>query len=209
MCMMNDDIKTALMHTDLFKSLVELIKRIHIDLSSKLYESLDILIRFLIALIKIPETINIITDMELRKNEDYKNFRKDFLVILQSLFQISMLKDHITKLIIEKLTLVKSKNNQITLYDVELVLFLSTNIDVTTNTANFFFESILEIPFYDYESETILLEYLESLVKFINCYVNNTQIVDSIAKLFISEKGLLYPNLKISSKISLILLKFI
>lgn len=208
-CMMNEEIKTTLTHTDLFKSLVELIKRISPDLSSKLFESLEVLIRFLIILIKIPESINIVTDMELRKNEDYKNFRKDFLVILQSLFQISFLKDHIIKLISEKINLVKLKNEQITLYDVELVLYLCTNIDVTSNTSNFFFEIIINIPFYEYESETILLEYLESLVKFINCYVNNHQIVDSIAKLFISEKGLLYPNLKISSKISLILLKFI
>lgn len=105
-------------------------------------------------------------------------------------------------------------SNGITLQQAELALYLLTNIDITSTSKDFDTKSIivktlLNTKFLNYNSETILLLYLDSLVKFINIYINENSVIETIAKLMISEKGLLFPNLKIAGKVSLIMLKFI
>lgn len=207
-----DEAKTATHQIDFLVAVINLIKKFpeSIDwFQSSLIKILLITQEVLI----IPKCVNITQDRIYRKNEDLKTFRKDFLNIYQNLFNLKSLKDKMMSDVLSmmdsiKSGLVKDAN------EIELALFLISNIDNTgsmeadefkLNVVNFLFT----IDFTSVNSETILLLYLESLIKHLPVYLNNNQMVDIVAKLLVGEKGICFPHIKIAGKICSIMQKFV
>ena len=210
------DSRTSLQQIDFYVAFANTIKN-NPNFLEYFKENIISIISTLQEILLIPKDMDIETDQEYRKEEDLKHFRKEFLHIYQLLFSIKELKEVIMNDLLNKISIIKTdKEKKLSLHQVELYLFILGNIDNnSTNSTedikckNLIVETIFQTSFLDYNSETILLLFLETIVKYINVYISNSKILSSVVNLFISEKGVNYPNLKIASKISNIMLKFI
>lgn len=231
------DFKTASINIDFVSEFLLLIK--HNPNSYMSFKiSIDNILSIVEELLIIPKSISLTTNQEYRHDEDLKSFRKEFLIIYQNLFNINELKETMLSRLFNRILQIQdysmkfNKTNYInscsTLHEAEHALFLLSNIDnsgsintLDINHKQLVLESLfpnniagnnlnINIDFLNFPSETIMLLYLDSLVKHVALYINKSDLIDYVIKVFTGDKGIFYKDsLKITSIISQTLQKFV
>lgn len=207
-----DEAKTAIHQIDFLVATINLVKRFpecfnwfELSLNSILSMTHEALI--------IPKYINITQDRPYRTNEEFKAFRKEFLNVYQNLFNIKAFKENMMNSIMTRMT--KIKNGEVTdNNEIELALFLISNLDNAGQSESEQYKvtvvnCLFSIDFTSYSSETILILYLDSLIKHLPVYLNNNQMVEMVAKILVGDKGICFPQIKIATKICSIMQKFV
>ena len=164
----------------------------------------------------IPKSIEIKYEINIKEEDDFFNFRKDYSVIYQNFFNVSTVVEYILNSISDKFTKIK-ENKMNSHQQIELPLFLLNSLhqvnqnknqtDINLLKAPFF--KALEINFISYESEVIVLEYHEMLSKYINFYLADENSLKIVMGIYLGERGIKHPEVKIGSKVAGILVKFI
>lgn len=165
----------------------------------------------------IPENIDITYDNNVKEEDEYFNFRKEYQNIYQNLFNVPCIVEYILNSLNNQFSKLKQKNNNGNkIHEIELPLFLINTLhqvqgkNVTDiNLLKVPFYSALEINFIAFDSEIIILAYHEMLQKFINFYISDENYLKIVMGIYLGEKGIMSPNLKIGSKVSVIFCKFI
>lgn len=208
-----EEAKTATHQIDFLIAVINLVKRFsecfawfEISLNSILLMTQEVLL--------IPRYINITQDRPYRTNEDYKAFRKEFLNVYQNLFNIKSFKESMINGIMSRMASIK--NGETTdMNEIELALFLISNLDNAGQLESdqqykvIVVNCLFSIDFTIFNSETILILYLESLIKHLPIYLNNNQMVEMVAKILVGERGICFPQIKIATKVCSIMQKFV
>lgn len=157
----------------------------------------------------IPSSISIVIDYDYRKDEDLILFRKDFLNLFQYLFKIPNITSICNEYIQNKFILL-NQNKVSSLNEVELYLSMFNSIDNSDVSQKLLF-SFIETNFVNYQSETILLLFYETVIKLIPLFNSSSylDLLSSLSKLFLTDKGIAHSNIKIAGKITNLMLKFI
>jgi len=164
----------------------------------------------------IPYTIDIKHEINIKEEDEYFNFRKDYQVVYQNMFNINCLVEFIIDSLLNKFTKIE-KIPKIKLQEVELPLFLLNTLHQANQGKNLTdvnllktpFLKALEVNFMNFDSEIVILQFHEMLIKFINFYISDEGYLKIIMGIYLGEKGIKYPEIKIGSKISGIFVKFV
>jgi hypothetical protein len=164
----------------------------------------------------IPEYIDIKQEIGFKEEDEYCTFRNEYKTVFQNLFTVNCLIDFIFSLLYENINQIKS-NNLKKIHGVELPLFLINSLYETklmknpndTSPLKKLFFYALEINFMAFESEVIIIQYHDMLTKYLQFYICDENYLKIVIDIYLGDRGILYPNIKLASKISGILVKFI
>lgn len=152
----------------------------------------------------IPRDSNIM--VELKEDEDYSGFRREYTVIYNNMILIPYLDQLIINSINDKF--VKIRSGQADLYEVEHALYLLNTYQTHLKTNDYNTESVKHLAsnlfntnLIEINSEIILILYFETLVKYQILILSNQEILIYVIKLFLSKNGILNENVKIGVKI--------
>ena len=148
-------------------------------------------------------------DIDKVSDDDYFAYRKDFSAIMTSLFCVSCLKGKIIDDII-------ANSNSSDVYCVEHLLLMInviqsgiTNEDVNSGKINAIMSILFSNVFFNFNSNFVAFEYFDTVVKYINLYIDNKEAVNAMLSNFLSKNGILISNFATGAKITILFDRFI
>ena len=150
-------------------------------------------------------------DIDKVSDDDYFAYRKDFSAIMTSLFCVSCLKG---KIIDDIAQIASSNSNDV--YCVEHLLLMInviqsgiTNEDVSSGKINAIMSILFSNVFFNFNSHFVAFEYFDTVVKYINLYIENKDAVNAMLSNFLSKNGILISNFATGAKITILFDRFI
>ncbi len=162
-----------------------------------------------------PEGIDLRYENSIKEEDEFFNFRKEYQVIYQNLFKMNCLIDYIINSLNIQINRIK-QTNKVSYQEIELPLFLLITLhqvpnkqqkDINLLKEPFF--NALQINFIGYKSEVVIMQYHEMLKTYIQFYIGDESSLKIVIEIYLGEKGILFPNIKIGSKIAAVFVKFI
>ena len=150
--------------------------------------------------------------------ENYTLLREDLVNLFSNTLLVSNMKKRACEILFEKLTSLKGKETVLNENQIELPLFLLSQMhqvimrddkDLTTQVYQSIINEFLSVDFISANSKCVSILYYEIWVKFANYFVTFPQHIPDILNNFMSEKGVLSTWRKLSSRSSYFLLRFI
>ncbi|MCQ2819312.1 MAG: exportin family protein [archaeon] len=180
--------------------------------NNEFFNNFQTLVNTVTECLQIPSHMNITQfDISEMDDDEFFEFRKEYSSIYSNFFGINFLKPILLDTIINKFTQMINNQNNITLNQMEHLLYLINLITISETDLNDQNISqkivqICDILFNDFilyfNDKNILLLYYDTTSKYIHILKNNRNYLDKLFGLFYSDRGINHPNIKIGSKIA-------
>jgi len=151
----------------------------------------------------------------IKEEDEYFNFRKEYQILYQNIFSIKSMGELVIQSLCHKFDYIKLNMDKCSYYDLELPLFLMNCLHQArkdqneTNLLKIPFFQALEINFPQVDSEIVLLQYHDLLSRYIQYYMADHNILKFVIDIYLGDKGIMYPNIKLGSKFCHLFVKFL
>ena len=163
----------------------------------------------------IPNYMDIKYENNIKEENEYFAFRSEFQALYQNIFTIKSMSVIVIGSINKRFEVIKNNLTKCNNNELELPLFFMNLLHVSrkdpseTELFKIPFYKSLEIPFTNVSSEIVLLQYHEFLSRYLNFYMTDKTAVKLVIDIYLSDKGIKYPNIKLGSKFCSMFVKFL